>query len=44
MDNTLNCDIGISKFIKKTAESNFIPLTVGGGIKNLNENFANYIY
>ena len=24
-----------SKFIKKTAESNFIPLMVGGGIKNL---------
>jgi cyclase len=27
----------LSKFIKKTAESNFIPLTVGGGIKNLND-------
>jgi len=25
----------LSKFIKKTAESNFIPLTVGGGIKSL---------
>lgn len=27
----------ISKFIKKTAQSNFIPLIVGGGIKNLND-------
>jgi cyclase len=25
----------LSKFIRKTAESNFIPLTVGGGIKSL---------
>jgi len=27
----------LSKFIKKTAESNFIPLIVGGGIKNLTD-------
>jgi cyclase len=25
----------LTKFIKRTAQSNFIPLTVGGGIKNL---------
>jgi cyclase len=27
----------LSKFIKKTAETNFIPLTVGGGIKSLSD-------
>jgi len=27
----------ITKFIKKTAQSNFIPLTAGGGIKDLND-------
>ena len=27
----------LAKFIKITSESNFIPLTVGGGIKNLND-------
>jgi cyclase len=27
----------LSQFIKKTAESNFIPLSVGGGIKSLND-------
>jgi cyclase len=27
----------ISKFIEKTAQSNFIPLIVGGGIKNIKE-------
>jgi imidazole glycerol-phosphate synthase subunit HisF len=27
----------LSKFVKKTAESNFIPLTVGGGIENLTD-------
>jgi cyclase len=27
----------LAQFIKITAESNFIPLTVGGGIKNLND-------
>jgi len=27
----------ITKFVKETAQSNFIPLTVGGGIKSLND-------